>query len=136
MVPGTTLATSRRSKGEPPEALNGKGFEVANRVHASVGNLDLDLVADAGLGVRPVVRHHEAAGRGGSDDGAGDFLGRDIGQARAFAVDLDAKRGVVLSLGVLQISQPRNLDQLGPDFLGMLAGLGEVRACQGDFHWG
>ena len=51
-------------------------LDCLERVHDLVGDLDLHLVADAGLGVGPVVGHHEAARRGGRDDRAGDVLRR------------------------------------------------------------
>jgi hypothetical protein len=76
-----------------PGALDGDGLDLADRIHDGVGDLDLHLVADAGLGVGPVAGHDEAARRGGRNQGPGDLRDADAAEAGPLAVDLDGESG-------------------------------------------
>ena len=87
-------------------------LDALERVHDLVGDLDLHLVADAGLGVGPVVGDHEAAGGSGRDDRAGDVRGGHAAEASALAVHLDADRRVVERLAVLEVAERGDLAQL------------------------
>src|SRR5208337_3463767 len=70
-------------------------LDLGDRVHDLVGDLDLHLVADACLGVGPVVRDNEAARRGRRYQGARDLGYGDVAEAGLLAVDLDAHGRVV-----------------------------------------
>ena len=75
--------------------------------HDRLRDLDLHLIADAGLGIGPVVRHHEAAGRRGRHHGPRDLAAVTPLSPGPLAIDVDLDGRVVERLGELQIPQER-----------------------------
>ena len=111
-------------------------LDLGQRVQRLVGDLDLHLVADAGLGVGPVVGHNEPAGGRGRDHGASDLGHRDAAQPGFLTVDLHPHGRIIERLDELEIAQRWNTGQLGPDLLGKGPVLHEVGAVDRDLHGG
>ena len=69
------------------------------------GDLYLDLIADAALGIGPEIGDGEAAGAGCLGEGPGDLVSADAHSASHSAIDLDFDGGILQLLLKLQVLQ-------------------------------
>src|SRR5258707_2753819 len=104
------------------------------RGHRGLRHLHLNLVADPGLGIAPIVRGNEAARSGRRTHGGSDIMRRRAKLAGKYPVDVHVHRRIAKWLLKFHIAQFLNLREFLSNAIGIAQHVGILWT--GDGHFG